>query len=758
MMRRLVCASIAGLLGASGCGASSFESKFQKPVAPTEINVAKQITKASARRERPVAVGITTEPSRLCAWDLSAGMLWELPIEAVSNPLVVGDAVVLQERQGIVVRDLGTGEVRVVVDDEGHLIGADGIGSTLVIAISYDQGDPRSKIIRVDGDKIGWRQSLNQPAGTPALLGDRVVVPWATQRLSVLSATDGAELARWNFTNLVISHALVDRGRVFVGEHGLLRVDDDLPAHRDGPVSLYAPLKRVLPGQPPLLRDGSQPVPSPDSAGNRLRVDWRVGSNPSVPSVEHDLLIERFYRVAFGLAASADEVRWVRVFDHDLIGSSVEPGGIWLVDSEGELRVLDASGSTHFSRSLGRSLRSVAIRPSEWVPANMSSTPTESPLGSLHDQLLSAARVNDDRLSAARAYTIERLATLKDPRVTPELIALCADAASPEPVSLSACTQLAAHGEGSADVLAALRQRASFLDTTAAPPVGALAQAAARMNLKPAAPLLVSQAEDPHTTSADLVALFQALAALDHRPAASTLERFVRLHHAEPQGSELGPALYAALDALGGLRAQTARATLTDIAADGLTSQGVRDKAREIIGVVDSPPVVAKPPVSAPPKPVEEPEVVEVETDPRPYSLSQGDVQLTLSPLHKSLLRCVQTDPSLPKSARVSIVISGDGSVEGIFVTPTSVQPCMDPILRAAKFPSTRLGRQHVTHTVQAANVPATSAPVAHVPVAKAPAAKASATKAPLPNASVTKAPATKAPAATKPASAPTQR
>ncbi len=754
MMRGLLCWSITGVLGASGCGGSSLESKFQKPVAPTELNVAKQVATASARHERPVAVGITTDPARLCAWELSGGMLWEHPIEAVSNPLVVGDAVVLQERQGIVVRDLATGEVRVVVDDEGHLTGADGIGSTLVITISYDDGDLSSKIIRVDGDTISWRQSLNQPAGIPALVGDRVLVPWATQRLSVLASVDGSELARWDFTNLTLSHALVDRGRVFVGEHGLLRVEEDLPAHREGPVSLYAPMKRNLPGQPPLLRDGTQPVPSPDSAGNRLRVDWRVGSNPSAPGVEHDLLLERFYRVAFGLAASTDEVRWIRVFDHDLIGASVEPGGIWLADSEGELRVLDASGATHFSRPLGRSLRTLTIRASEWLPA-MNTAATEKPLGSMHDQLLLAAQVNDDRMSAARAYAIERLATTADPGVTAELIALCGDTANPEPVTLSACTQLAAHGKNASEVLSSLRQRASFLDTRAAPPVGALAQVAVRLKLRPAAPLLVSQAEDPHTSSADLVSVFQALAELEHRPAASTLERFVRLHHAEPQGAELGPALFAALDALGSLRAQSARATLTEIAADGLTPQGIRDKARDIIGVVDSPPVVAKPTavVSPPPKPVEEPEPVEVETDPRPYSLTQSDVQRTLNPLHKTLLRCVQSDPAQLKSARVSIVVSGDGLVEGTFVTPTSVQPCMDPILRAAKFPSTRLGRQHVTHTVQVTTAPAENAPVTKAAVTKEPAAKAPVAKAPVIKAPAVKEPVIKAPAAKAPAS-----
>src|SRR5205085_9524848 len=132
--------------------------------------------------------------------------------------------------------------------------------------------------------------------------------------------------------------------------------------------------------------------------------------------------------------------------------------------------------------------------------------------------------------------------------------------------------------------------RASFLENTPQPPAGALAQAAATMQLKQAGPLLLVHAEDPATVPADLAPIFRALEQLDQRNALPMLERFVRLHHAEPHGSELSEAVNAALAALGTLRARTARPTLEDVAQDELSEKSVRDKAREVLLVIDTPP------------------------------------------------------------------------------------------------------------------------------------------------------------------------
>jgi outer membrane protein assembly factor BamB len=718
---------LAGLLAAAlGCGAQSFQARFQPPNQPGDRALLAEIAAQKPRDERPVAVGITSEPQRLFAWDLSAGLLWERPIKALSAPLVAADAIVTREADGIVVRDLASGEVRVVVDDHGDLVGADGQGHAVVISISYGEASPRGAIALVDGDSLRWKQSLKLPVGVPALVGRYALVPWATQTLSVLSTRNGEELARWVFNKSVVGHALVDRGRVYVGQHRLMRVDQDALRQAAQVSATIAPIDRPLPGQPPLLRDGYLKVPEPENAYHRLQASWRTANTDAGPIAENDALFVRFYRMLFSIAAGSDEIRWVRTFDHDLIGAAIQPGGVFVADTAGTLRFIDSAGAVRTQRDLGRPLQVVTIRPGAWVPADGAEPSADKPLGALHEQLFAAAALEDDRLGAGRAYAVEYLGRIGDAAVTADLIALCENNKSPEPVWIAACSQLGQRKSGGDLIVQAMRRRASFLDGVEGPPVGPLAQAAGEMQLKPAGALLITHMEDPNTKARDLPAVFGALEKLNQRSAASAIERFVRLHHAEPEGSELTPALYAALHALGGLRARSARLSLEDIANDEMTTKAVREHAREALGLLDAPAVPKQKPRPEPEP--EEDESDEPQTDPRPYALTAPMVRAALTPMRKPLSQCVASDATHPRSARLSLVVQGEGRVEGIFVTPTTLQACMEPLLRDAKFPATRVGRQRITHVVFGPNAPA-AAPAA--PARKAKAAKAAKPAAP---------------------------
>jgi hypothetical protein len=170
------------------------------------------------------------------------------------------------------------------------------------------------------------------------------------------------------------------------------------------------------------------------------------------------------------------------------------------------------------------------------------------------------------------------------------------------------------------------------------------------------------------------------------------------LHHAEPEGSELGPALAAALHALGALHARAQRATLEDIMTDTLTPPSTREQARAALALLDAPAAVAKPDATASKPEEDEVEADETQTDPRPYSLTADVVRKALAPLHAELSKCVQAAGSGVRSGRVSLVVDGQGSVEGTFVLPATLQACVEPMVRNAKFPATRLGRQRLTH------------------------------------------------------------
>jgi hypothetical protein len=111
--------------------------------------------------------------------------------------------------------------------------------------------------------------------------------------------------------------------------------------------------------------------------------------------------------------------------------------------------------------------------------------------------------------------------------------------------------------------------------------------------------------------------------------------------------------------------------------------------------------------------PEEEPadDVDEVLTDPRPYALTPEVVRGVLTQLRPSLGRCVAADESKPRSGRASIVVDAAGEVEGVFVLPSTLSACVEPVLRAAKFPVTRAGRQHISHVFGGPNASRTIKP-----------------------------------------------
>jgi hypothetical protein len=699
---RIGFAALSGMLAA--CTTTSFQPRFKAPETPKPAVVASELAQPKPRADRPVAVGLTTDPMRLFAWDLTQSkLLWELPVQAKSAPLVAADAVILREADGVVVRDLATGHVRVVADEKGGaLVGADGQGGEIVVSVAYENKAAPGAVVLIAGDRVRWKQTLNLPVGVPAISGPYVLVPWATQRLSVLATHDGAELARAHYKSSVMGEAMVDRGQLYVGQLGLMPVTPQLLEQPNLKRVPYTPLKRSLPGQPPLLRDGYAPVPDPDNAYHRLQLTWRIHREGEALSTENDTFLLRFYRLLYALNASADEIRWVRSFDHDLVAVAAQPGGSWIADASGVIRYLDTDGVTRAKSALGRELRVLTLRTGDFAPSAdpgpaIESDPAalaERPQGSLKQQLTAAAALDDDRLGQGRAYAATNLNRFSDADTTAQLIALCSARKSPEPVRAAACLQLRDRTTGQDAVLAALRVRASFLEGTDAPPVGPLAQAAAKLQLKAAGPLLVSHVEDPNTPARDLVAVFESLQALNERSAAPSVERFVRLHHAEPEGSELLPALASGLRALAALRAKAQRATLADIAADPLTPKPTREEAQAALVALDAPPPKPAAAQEAPPPPVQE----EVQTDPRPYALTTEVVQKTLAPVRDRLKRCLAGDASKPHVGRTSMVIDASGHVEGVFVMPATLQACVEPIVRGTQFPSTRLGRQRVTH------------------------------------------------------------
>ena len=689
-------ATVALCLAAAGCAQTSFRPTFKSPERPKPEQIAEQLSSVPERHERAVIVAVASEPMRLVAWDLARGQLWQAETNAQSAPIVAGNYVVTQEGDEVVVRDLETGARRVGLDDGGRLVSADGDGDGAVISLAHaaaESGEPQGTLVYVANGRVRWTEELNLAVGSPALVRGYVLVPWATHRLSVLDAEDGAELARWYFNAAVLGHAKVDRGRVFVGQHGMFRVRKELLEAQVDTVVPIAPALRTLPAQPPLMLDGYALATAPDNAQHRVSLEHRIGDDDAL---EHDAFFARYYRMVFGLAAKEDSVRFATLLDSDAVGAQVVLSGLLVVETSGAVHVIDYEGRSSLIAQLPGNLIAAGVR-----AANVVLAAPEKPLPaapSLQAQLWSAATVDDARLAMGRQYAVDQLARSQGAEVTGELVALCSDDKSPESVRRSACNHLTERDNGGDAVLTMLR------DTDRARAhIGALAKAAAHLQVRAAGPLLMPHVLDPRTSPLELAQLITALGVLEHAPAAAVIDRFLRLHHAEPEGSELAPALQAATTSLATLHARAYRATLERVRTDALTAEAIRKSASDALVLLDAPPAkpAARTQQTDDKAPVAVAAPVAATPDPRPRYLSAELIDQTLKPIAPKLRSCVSTaGPSA--QARVSMTIGGGGEVERVFVTPPDTQSCIEPLIRAQRFPATQQGRQNVAHVVRA--------------------------------------------------------
>jgi hypothetical protein len=686
------------LLCTSACAETPFRPTFKSPERPKPEQIASELASVPPRQESTVIVAVAAEPARLVAWDLTRGLLWQAETNAQSAPIVAGNCVVTQEADEVVVRSLGSGERQVALDDDyGRLVSADGEGDACAISLAHsaaETGEPLGTLVYVRNGSVRWTEELNLAVGSPALVRGYVLVPWATHRLSVLDADDGVELARWYFNAAVLGHARVDRGRVYVGQHGLLRVQKELLEAKVDTIEMIAPSLRSLPAQPPLLVDGYALRVAPDNAQHRVSLEHRISAEAN--GLERDMFFARYYRMVFGLEAKEDRVRFATLLESDAVGAQVVLSGLLVVETSGAVRVIDYEGRQSLIAQLPGNLIAANVRAGS-ILLGPSATPPAAP-PALEAQLLAIARVDDARLAMGRQYAVDQLARSKSGDVTGELVALCSDDKAPESVRRSACSHLSERENGGEAVLAILRDPAR-----ARPHIGALAKAAAGLSLRGAGALLTPHVLDPRTHAAELPQLISALAALEHAPAGAAIDRFLRLHHAEPEGSELAPALQAATSALAALRARPYRATLERVHGDALTAEVVRKAAGEALATLDGPPPAkvaaraAEPaPVAAAPAPVAAPA-----PDPRPRYLSAELIDQALKPIASKLQACLNgANPNA--QARVSMTIDGGGEVERVFVTPPDAQSCLEPLVRAHRFPATQQGRQNVAHVVRA--------------------------------------------------------
>jgi len=255
--------------------------------------------------------------------------------------------------------------------------------------------------------------------------------------------------------------------------------------------------------------------------------------------------------------------------------------------------------------------------------------------------------------------------------------------------------------------LTALGRHAAYLTNTSGPPVGALAKAAVGSKEARAVGPLTEHLHDPATMSSDLLPIVNALHDLGDASAAKPLEAFLHRYHADPVDAELVTALDRVPHVLYKLEGQAAVPALQVVANDELSTYSVRQKAIEVLNILqteaDAEAAAKAAAEAAKDAPPEEPPPAaatpaDTEAD-MPTHLTTELLEQALLPVRDPLQACVANAGKF--QARAVLVIE-DGKVLMVSVNPAELQSCVEPLIRGQQFAKTRFPKkERVTHIIK---------------------------------------------------------
>jgi len=685
----------------------AFSTRYADNQGQDMANMLSRIKAAPAAEQLPIAVGVSTKPAGIYAFEISTRkVLWKQPAKLAATPIVTADAVLTEEGGQVVVRELRDGSTRFSVPlDDTRLNGAGGDAAGLAITLTRGMGTfARTRLLFVVGDSVRWEHTIPAQAGVPTVAGSVVLVPWSHQFMSALEADSGDELARVRVADGVISHVWRDLGGVFAGsQHGVTKVDSAFSSGRFKTEGFVAAPKQRLPGRPKLLRDvyDNAPIPAPESAQHSIRLEWRAAHQGAGTQLQDGLLYLVFYRFVFALEAKDLSLRWIHTGEADLVGAGAQAGGLLVADRTGRISMLSATGGQVLWSDASAPASSVLVVPRAFETVSSGGEGPDA--ASVRSQLLGAAQDRDSRLVPIRLLAVKLLGGHEDAEATAHLLALCEDGSTAPMVKSAACKALGKRKTGSDHLLTALQRHYSWLDGTQAPPVGTLAKAAGNLGEKGAVGMLIAHLNDPNTPSKDLQDVVLAVEKLGDASAAEPLSDFLAMYHADVIDEHLGTTLEMIPHTLVILQGPAAKERLEQIANDNMCAFGVREKARiELEKLAEAAAAKAKAEEApaegeAEDKPTDKkPEPVVDET---PRHVDTAVVRKVLLPVRDKLQTCLTGGAKKYFQARIVLVVE-DGALLMVSVLPKELQDCIEPLVSSVTYPTTKLSRRDTVNYI----------------------------------------------------------
>jgi outer membrane protein assembly factor BamB len=528
-----------------------------------------KITAIPIPKGTPVAVGVVD--SGLVGMPLGSEKSWSFAHAIDARPSIAGSVVVGTGGGEIFALDAGTGQRLWVKKAAGALRGAGDDGKTTVISLaSAGEG---SIILAVTHDGTVLRQLEASPAvGIPAVVGNYAFFPWQGQYVTIYNVATGSEEARLLFREQV-SRAFTHGGKLYFGELGLFRYDDQTWRASTQKASHVTLPVHGLPGDPKWFLPGNEVRGPASDARDDVTLLAAPASSADL-ALDSGRFVATYYKVAVGFDAKSGNVTWATKHGSDFVAGSPFEGGVALCDEDGKITILStASGDMISEKSLGQKVKSCAVE-ADGFPA---AQPPPAAGKSFTQRITEAIDLNENDMVAIQRVLLRELGKTEDPSATKALIDIASDPRTPPPLVADAENALAARRNGADFMIEALGRHYDFLkDVLKPPPVGPMADALLAMKESRAAPALVSHLFDPADTTDAIKRAAAALAQVATKSELAQLKSFFALYRTTADDESLAQAVVSVAQAIVKLGGPEDKALVTRGAEDPMTISAIK--------------------------------------------------------------------------------------------------------------------------------------------------------------------------------------
>jgi outer membrane protein assembly factor BamB len=548
-MQRWLAATVLvmGCSGAPGGGGASggrlFNPDWQSDGGESMARVQAQLSNATIPEAAPVAVGVTRRG--LVGVGLDRASRWSHTAELDARPALAGSLVVATGGGSLFALDARSGKQLWKVASGGRALRGAGDDGSITVASLGDRTGGRPLLIAVN--RSGKRLLEAAPGvetGNPAIVAGVAFVPWGDKYVSALEVESAKEIGRLLMREQV-SHARSIGQSLYFGQRALVLFDAKIGQVASGGASKLTLPERELPGQPEWFEAGDRVLAPRAGARDKIRLYARPEPRAQQLGIDSNRFAATYFRIAIGFDATDAGLKWVRTFEHDLVGGAAASGGFALCDAGGNVWLLDAAGRSSGKRELGQPIEACVVEPGRLAVGD------GEPQASLPEQIADAIRVREAEMASAQRFLLRELGAIEDPVVTKALIDIASDPRTPPSLLGDARQLLSSRRTGVEHMLEALNRQYDFLsDVLRPPPVGPLADALLALNERRAAPLLAKHLNDPANTPDDIERAARALAKLGSADEAEELRTFFALYRATADQKELVNAVLSVAEAL----------------------------------------------------------------------------------------------------------------------------------------------------------------------------------------------------------------